>query len=245
MSGVIMAGALGEFDVPSILQAVSLSRQCTLLRLWDHDARETGEIRVKAGQLLGASCGDRRGRAALHSLLRAEHHSFQVERFADPVNLPQPLGPLATMLLDMPQPVPDPPPLRAPVEHEPAPSTVETVNAPMPDSAADRLDELVAIRRVLVCRVADGRHCWEWSRDAGRPSSVDLHALVVALLESELSAGTATFELPGETVVARRLGAGAIAAYGFEATAPLGLVRFVSNAAHRIAAGHSQTEVAS
>lgn len=235
MTGVIMAGPLGEFDVPSILQAVSLSRQCTLLRLWDRQERQTGEIRVKAGQLLGASCGERRGRAALHSLLRTEHHSFAVERFADPVNIPQPLGPLAAMLLEMPQPVPDPPPLRLPPADAPAPSTVETLNAPMPESAAVRLESLAAVQQVLVCHSADGRSCWEWSRNPDLASAVDLRRIATMLMRSEVVPMRATFELVGATVVARALPGSAVAVYGFLPESPLGLVRMVVDAAHAVA----------
>ena len=43
MNSVVMAGSLLSFDVPSLLQAVSLSRQYTLIRLWDRERRPTGE----------------------------------------------------------------------------------------------------------------------------------------------------------------------------------------------------------
>ncbi len=231
-----MSGALGEFDVPSILQAVSLSRQCTLLRLWNENNDETGQIRVKAGQLLGATYGGRRGRAALHSLLKARHHSFRVERFADPVNVPPPLGPLAAMLLEMPQPVPDPPPLRLPSPAEPAPSTVETVNAPMPDIAGSRLAALAAIEQVVVCRSVDGRNTWEWTRN-GRGSAADVRALVTMLMQSDAPRGRMTFENDDAVVVVRPMGKGAMAGYGFPPGVPLGLVRLVVDAAHRAAAG--------
>ena len=173
MNTVIMSGALGDFDVPSILQAVSLSRQYTLLRLWDSDKRETGEIRVKAGQLLDAKCGSTRGRSALHSLLQARHHSFRVERFADPVNLPDPVGTLAALLLEAPRPVlapPSPPPPPPPVARaaEPPRAAMRLASVPgepsteaIPTAAADRLALLPVIEQLAVC--SDDR-TWYWAR---------------------------------------------------------------------------------
>lgn len=103
MNSVVMAGSLLSFDVPSLLQAVSLSRQYTLIRLWDRERRPTGEIRLKAGQLVDATGGGQRGKQALFAILRFKnHYTFRVERLCDPGNLPEPVGPLARLLLAMP-----------------------------------------------------------------------------------------------------------------------------------------------
>lgn len=128
MSGLVMAGSTADFDVPSILQAVSLSRQCTVLRLWDRDKNDSGEIQIKAGQLLNAKAGAKTGRAALHSVLSSKaHHTFRVERVADASNLPEPVGPLASLLLELPRSI----------EPEPEPAqTGQTVVGPAPTRPA-------------------------------------------------------------------------------------------------------------
>lgn len=103
MNSVVMAGSLLSFDVPSLLQAVSLSRQYTLIRLWDRERRPTGEIRLKAGQLVDATGGGQRGKQGFYAILRFKnHYTFRVERLSDPGNLPEPVGPLARLLLAMP-----------------------------------------------------------------------------------------------------------------------------------------------
>lgn len=238
MNGVIMSGSVGEFDVPSILQAVSLSRQCTLLRLWDHEKRQTGEIRVKAGQLLGASCGQQRGRTALHALLRTQHHSFRVERFADPVNLPAPVGPLAALLLELPTAVPPPvpePPLRLSTPAQTVETTGETTDAPMPEAAAQHLSALAALAAVVVCGSADEGQWCEWRRGAALPG-VDLRALIRMVLGAETKPTRTMVEVSDAIVVVQPAGEHAIAAYAFAGSTPLGLVRMVVDAAHDVAA---------
>lgn len=146
MNSVVMAGALSTFDVPSLLQAVSLSRQYTLIRLWDKDRQPSGEIRLKAGQLVDAHGGGQRGKAALYAILRSRHHfSFRVERLDDPVNLPEPVGPLASLLLAMPPAAtvaavePVPPPRGAPRPQSGSmPSTVPPV-PPSPEDSQTRV----------------------------------------------------------------------------------------------------------
>jgi len=241
-----MAGALGDFDVPSILQAVSLSRQYTLLRLWDSDKRESGEIRVKAGQLLDASCAGRRGRLALHSLLRGKHHSFRVERVADPVNLPEPVGPLAALLLEMPQPVdhdaptppPPPPPafgaaaLAPPVRLADAPRTA--TSSSVPSDVAGRLAKLPAVTQAVVCSRAEQRS-WEWVRAGVQLSAEQLRGLAAMLEEGDASSmRCTTFELPEAVVVVRPGADGVVWACAFPPATPLGLVRLVADSAQSI-----------
>lgn len=249
MSRVIMAGALGNFDVPSILQAVSLSRQYTLLRLWDSDKRESGEIRVKAGQLLDASCAGRRGKAALHSLLRGKHHSFRVERVADPVNLPEPVGPLAALLLDMPQPVhqapPPPPPLPSSVATGATPA-VRLAHVPqvptsssVPSDVSDRLAKLPAVTQAVVCSRVK-QQSWEWARDGAELSAEQLRGLATMLEEGDAaSMRCTTFELPEAVVVVRPGDGGIVWACAFPRSTPLGLVRLVADAAHSILSGQA------
>lgn len=99
MSQVIMAGSLGDFDVPAVLQAVGLSRQYTLVQLWDEQKQPSGEIRIKAGQVVEAACNDDRGRSAFSSILSRAHDTFRVERMSDPASFPEPLGSLSALLL--------------------------------------------------------------------------------------------------------------------------------------------------
>ena len=241
MSRVIMAGALGDFDVPSILQAVSLSRQYTLLRLWDSDKRESGEIRVKAGQLLDASCAGRRGRSALHSLLRGKHHSFRVERVADPVNLPEPVGPLAALLLDMPQPVPPPPPSPSTVETQPVAPPVRLADVPpaatsssVPSDVGERLGKLPAITQAVVCSRVEQRS-WEWARAGAQLSAQQLRGLAALLEKGDAETmRCTTFELPDAVVVVRPGDGGVVWACAFPPATPLGLVRLVADAAQSI-----------
>lgn len=135
MNSVVMAGSLLSFDVPSLLQAVSLSRQYTLIRLWDRERRPTGEIRLKAGQLIDAASAGQRGKQALFAILRfRQHYTFRVERVDEPGNLPEAVGPLARLLLMMPAsappasppgsaplPTPSPAPIHRPPTLAPAP----------------------------------------------------------------------------------------------------------------------------
>lgn len=98
MSDLVMGGDLGDFGVSSILEAVSLSRQHTVIRLWDSVKRPSGELRIKAGQVLDVECQGERGQPAFHLLLRRPHHSFRVEKLPDPANFPRPVGALFDLL---------------------------------------------------------------------------------------------------------------------------------------------------
>lgn len=99
MSDVVMSGSLGAFDVPSILQAMSLSRQYTRLRLWSTGDAKTGEIRMKAGQILQAQSNALVGKDAFSAILHGKHATFSVERCKEPEQFPQPLGTIASLLL--------------------------------------------------------------------------------------------------------------------------------------------------
>ena len=99
----IMSGPLRGFDVASVLQAVSHSREPTLLRLWGASKRTTGEILLKAGQLLDAIHDGDRGRSAFHAIVNSsEHHFFRVERANERMGATPPVGPVAVLLLQNP-----------------------------------------------------------------------------------------------------------------------------------------------
>lgn len=95
-----MSGALDTFDLASLLQALSLSRQHTSIRLWGAQRQDTGEIRIKAGQLLHAIRGPLRGYEAFEAIVQSKHHTmFRVERLSLAANHPEPIGPIASLLL--------------------------------------------------------------------------------------------------------------------------------------------------
>lgn len=99
MSDVVMSGTLGAFDVPSILQAMSLSRQYTRLRLWSDLNAKTGEIRMKAGQILQAQSSTLIGKDAFSAIVKGSHSTFSVERCEEPQEFGTPLGTIASLLL--------------------------------------------------------------------------------------------------------------------------------------------------
>lgn len=99
MSDVVMSGSLGAFDIPAILQAMSLSRQYTRLRLWSEANAKTGEIRMKAGQILQAESSTLIGKDAFLAILEGAHATFSVERCEDPEQFSTPLGSIASLLL--------------------------------------------------------------------------------------------------------------------------------------------------
>ena len=188
MSTVIMAGELRGFDVPSVLQALSLSRQHTVLTLWDRNKRETGEFRLKAGQLLDAVHGDARGRTALHAILQSqEHHTFRVERLADSFDLAEPLGALASLLLDLAseprEPIPvSPPPARRPMRPvtapppppaprrsaasgtRPRPRVVQDGIANVGPQVAEVAEQAKPLEGLLLAKLPECLLCKSWSR---------------------------------------------------------------------------------
>lgn len=108
MSDVVMSGTLGAFDIPAILQAMSLSRQYTRLRLWSDLNDKTGEIRMKAGQILQAESSTLIGRDAFVAILEGAHATFCVERCQDPEHFGAPLGTIGALLLSAKREAPAP-----------------------------------------------------------------------------------------------------------------------------------------
>lgn len=108
MSDVVMSGTLGAFDIPAILQAMSLSRQYTRLRLWSDRNAKTGEIRMKAGQILQAESSTLIGRDAFLAILEGTHATFSVERCQDPEQFSAPLGTIGALLLSAKRVAPAP-----------------------------------------------------------------------------------------------------------------------------------------
>lgn len=124
MSNVVMSGSLGAFDIPAILQAMSLSRQYTRLRLWSEVNAKTGEIRMKAGQILQAESSRLIGKDAFLAILDGSHASFSVERCEDPETFGTPLGTIASLLLSAGSRQNRPAPSEIPPDLQPIESTL-------------------------------------------------------------------------------------------------------------------------
>jgi hypothetical protein len=67
----VLDGNLTDFDLASLLQVVSTSRQHTSVRIFDDQRQLAGEVHVKAGQLLKAEALDEEGLFALRRLLHS------------------------------------------------------------------------------------------------------------------------------------------------------------------------------
>jgi cellulose biosynthesis protein BcsQ len=95
----VMQGSLREFDLADVLQVVGLGRQYTGVELSLGGGR-TGTIFVKSGQVVSASANQNEGREAFRDLFRTSEGDFFVFRDETPKELPDPIGPLSTLLMD-------------------------------------------------------------------------------------------------------------------------------------------------
>jgi cellulose biosynthesis protein BcsQ len=93
-----MQGSLREFDLAAVLQVVALGRQYTGVEL-TFDGGHNGTIFVKSGQVVSASVDDRAGHEAFRDLFQSAEGKFFVYRSETPPQLPEPLGPLNTLLM--------------------------------------------------------------------------------------------------------------------------------------------------
>lgn len=95
----VMQGSLREFDLADVLQVVGLGRQYTGVELSLGGGR-TGTIFVKSGQVVSASANEHEGREAFRDLFHTTEGDFFVFRDETPQELPDPIGPLSTLLMD-------------------------------------------------------------------------------------------------------------------------------------------------
>jgi chromosome partitioning protein len=95
----VMQGSLREFDLAAVLQVVGLGRQYTGIEVSLGGGR-SGTIFVKSGQVVSATAEDSRGADAFRNLFRAADGSFFVFRLDTPAELPEPLGPLDSLLME-------------------------------------------------------------------------------------------------------------------------------------------------
>lgn len=227
MSNVVMAGSLGEFDVPAVLQAVSLSRQYTLIRLWDEDSQPSGEIRIKAGQVVEAACNTDRGKLAFSSILGRHHTTFRVERMSDPAAFPEPVGSLSSLLLSAAS-VPPPkatakapakptvvplrksaaaPTLSSPPARSSAPPLGRPTTPPVlrgrvkveaaPESVATALESLAALDGIVVTAKNDASRAWSWQRGP-TPIVAEAAAGFAHAITNAMQASLASVTAPGD-----------------------------------------------
>ncbi len=101
----VMQGSLKEFDLAEVLQVVGIGRQYTGIELRLSNG-VVGTIFVKSGQVVSATANDTAGPNAFFNLFQAADGRFFVFRTETPPDLPEPLGPLHRMLMEVPPPGP-------------------------------------------------------------------------------------------------------------------------------------------
>ena len=112
---LVMTGRLEDFKLVDVLQVVGLSRQYTAVELRREDGRIYGTIWVKAGRVIGCEREGQRGRNAFYEMFGGSADVFVVSRLPEPSSYPQPLGSLASLLMEAieraarPQALPPPP----------------------------------------------------------------------------------------------------------------------------------------
>ena len=101
----VMQGSLKEFDLAEVLQVVGIGRQYTGIELRLSNG-VVGTIFVKSGQVVSATANDTAGPNAFFNLFQAADGRFFVFRTETPAELPEPLGPLHRLLMEVPPPGP-------------------------------------------------------------------------------------------------------------------------------------------
>src|SRR5688572_7264798 len=101
----VMQGSLKEFDLAEVLQVVGIGRQYTGIELRLANG-VVGTIFVKSGQVVSATANDTAGPNAFFNLFQAIDGRFFVFRTETPAELPEPLGPLHRLLMEVPPPGP-------------------------------------------------------------------------------------------------------------------------------------------
>jgi hypothetical protein len=130
---ILAEGALSEFDIPTLLQTVSCSRQHCALEI--HDQRTiAGAIFLKAGVVLSARAGVLSGIAAIQHLMSSHPHDrFRLLHLADTVADQVPLGPVSHVVLELQPPEPAP---KQTSEQAPEPTNEQVLRPVRPRRAA-------------------------------------------------------------------------------------------------------------
>ncbi|TPV96284.1 MAG: hypothetical protein B7733_05460 [Myxococcales bacterium FL481] len=98
----VIEGALADFRLDEVLQVVSIGRQYTGVELRDAQNLPAGTILVKSGKIVDASASGLTGRAAIYKMIEGDGlHSFHVYRAERPVELPEPIGQVDQLLVDL------------------------------------------------------------------------------------------------------------------------------------------------
>lgn len=99
----VMQGSLREFQLAEVLQVVGIGRQYTGVELQLANG-VVGTIFVKSGQVVSATADDSAGSKAFFNLFQASDGRFFVFRTETPAEMPEPLGPLNRLLMEVPPP---------------------------------------------------------------------------------------------------------------------------------------------
>lgn len=112
MRATVMEGSLAEFDLPSVMQVVSIGRQYTGVELFDASGSVVGTLLLKSGKILAANSGALSGLEAVTRLLRVSpENRFAVYRTEAAQNVAAPVGAVGEILLKV---IMSPPPAAAP-----------------------------------------------------------------------------------------------------------------------------------
>jgi len=116
MRATVMEGSLAEFDLPSVMQVVSIGRQYTGVELFDASGSVVGTLLLKSGKILAANSGALSGLEAVTRLLRVSpENRFAVYRTEAAQNVAAPVGAVGEILLKMIMSPPAAPAPRVPV----------------------------------------------------------------------------------------------------------------------------------
>jgi hypothetical protein len=95
----VLHGELKDFALADVLRALAVARQYMVLRVIDERGENAGAIKLKAGQVLGASAGDLVDLPALQELLASpSSYRFAVHHEPGPQSRARPLGAIAELL---------------------------------------------------------------------------------------------------------------------------------------------------
>ena len=97
----MMEGSLSEFDMPTLLQTVSLGRQFIELEVQNPSGKAVGTMSLKSGQVVSAHAGETDGVSAVYQLLSSPPTArFSVFRLNPPGHLGEPLGTINELLME-------------------------------------------------------------------------------------------------------------------------------------------------
>lgn len=96
----VLEGNLSDFNLIEVLQVLSMSRQYTRIEVFDEHRMSLGSIHIKSGKVVQAANRTHRGRLAFLQLIRGPQGWFRVFRIATPALVPEPIGPLSSLLVE-------------------------------------------------------------------------------------------------------------------------------------------------